>query len=69
VSRNSDVTIDYTNWRGERRVRTVTPLRFYFGLSNFHSKEGAQWIMVAYDPEKGSEREFAMQHIHAWKSA
>jgi len=57
------VTIDYTNWKGERRERTIIPINMYFGETKFHP--GFQWLLDAYDLE--SRRKcFAMKDIHSW---
>lgn len=60
------VMIDYTNWRGERRVRHVLPFDFAFVRSEYHP--GEQWIMRASDMERmdGILRDFAMAQIHSW---
>lgn len=58
------VTIDYTNYRGERAVRRVVPVRMMFGSNQWHRH--AQWLMVAVDLAKGEERIFALCDIHSW---
>ena len=58
------ITIDYTNYRGERRIRTVMPIAFYFGVNNYH--EGEQWFMEATDLERNEIRVFALNQVHAW---
>ena len=57
------VVIDYTNWRGERRRRSIIPRRLYWGSSNWHPR--AQWLLEAID-EDGSIKAFAMKDIHEW---
>ena len=59
------VTIDYTNWRGDRRMRTVRPLRIEWGSNKWHV--APQWLLVAHDHEANSERTFAMQNIHSFE--
>lgn len=60
------VTIDYTNWRGERSIRHVVPISFHFEENDFHL--GVQWLMRAEDLDKGRvTRMFAMANIHSWK--
>ena len=54
--------IDYTNWRGERRIRVIQPLSVSFGVTEHHSQP--QWLLRAIDVEKGEERDFAMLRIH-----
>ena len=58
------VTIDYTNWRGERSVRRVVPWEMRWGSNEWHKAE--QWLLRAYDIEKKDTREFAMSGIHSW---
>lgn len=58
--------IDYTNWRGERRWRVVTPLpmgALRFETNRWHGP-APQWIMYALDEEIGETRGFAMNNIH-----
>lgn len=56
------ITIDYTNYRGERGTRRVLPYEQYFGTTPFHPDP--QWLMRALDVEKNAERTFAMKDIH-----
>ena len=62
-----DVEIDYTNHRGERRKRSIRPIKLTWGLSEWH--EGSQWILLAHCFEKNAPREFAMASIHSWRQA
>ena len=64
------VRIDYTNWRGERRMRTVEPLEFRLGEVSWHP--GRQWLMDAIDLERTDDdrrRTFALSGIHSWRAA
>jgi predicted DNA-binding transcriptional regulator YafY len=61
---NQEVIIDYTNYRGERGMRTIRPMEMFFGLNDFHP--GEQWLLKAIDVEKNAERVFAMKDIHSW---
>lgn len=57
------VTIDYTNWRGERRKRVVFPVGIYFGWNEWHKTP--QWLLIALDLENNAaRREFATANIH-----
>lgn len=58
------VKIDYTNHRGERAVRTILPRAIAFDMTEWHPDQ--QWLLEAYDVEKGAGRTFAMKDIHAW---
>ena len=51
----------YTNHRGELSERTVTPQKFFFAATKWHSP--AQWIMHAHDHDKGLVRDFAMEKM------
>jgi hypothetical protein len=57
------ITFTYTNWRGETSTRTATPYRLRFGTSEWHKEPQA--LMLAYDYEKRSEREFAVRDMSA----
>ncbi len=65
---NMKVEIDYTNYRGERRLRKILPLRIIFGENPYH-KDGEQWFVTAVDLETEQIRTFAMKDIHSWKSS
>lgn len=62
------VVIDYTNYKGERRKRIVTPVRLFYvqkGQNEWH--KDAQWIMVAIDQQSNTPKDFAMKNIHSWQ--
>lgn len=59
------VEIDYTNWRGERRLRRIEPQAIGITKSEWHPKE--QWCIQAIDCEDGKQKDFAMKDIHSWK--
>lgn len=56
-----DITIGYTNYRGEYRQRRIRPLTIWFGATEWH--EGKQWFLSALDLEKGSARYFALKDV------
>lgn len=60
------VIIDYTNWRGERAVRIIEPITFYWGKNEFHPEP--QWLLEAIDYDKKERRVFAMKCIHEWRA-
>ena len=64
MSEEDYVTIDYTNHRGERRLRLIRPVSIYFGTTDWHPTK--QWLLRAIDCEKGETRDFAMSEIHSW---
>lgn len=58
------INILYTNYRGETAVRTVVPIKIWFGATDWHPE--AQWLLDAVDLEKGANRSFAVKDIKAW---
>lgn len=66
--KSREVMIDYTNWRGERRVRRITPISVAWTNTEHHPK--LQWLLLCMDWEHGGERRmFAMSGIHEWREA
>jgi len=62
---NKSVIIDYTNHRGERAMRKITPNGMVqFKKTAYHPV--MQWILTAWDHSKGTWRDFAMDRIHSW---
>lgn len=59
------VTILYTNYRGETATRRVLPSRLWFGSVQWH--QDPQWLLDAWDVEKGELRSFAVSQIHQWQ--
>lgn len=66
MNQRDDVVIDYTNWRGERRERTVKPIGIAFTSTPHHPQ--LQWIMWALDEERAVLRAFAMKNIHSFSA-
>lgn len=65
--------IDYTNWRGERRVRTISPF-FWVHTAKlpWHPKPG--WLVFARDLDEEAKnggkltpKWFALSGIHSWE--
>lgn len=58
----SYLKLDYTNYKGERRLRDVAPISLTYQRNNpYH---GDAWILEAYDIEKRRVRSFDIQCIH-----
>jgi predicted DNA-binding transcriptional regulator YafY len=64
LARSRVVTIDYTNWRGERGTRRVIPISIVFTYNEWHPEQ--QWLCIATDVAKNEKRFFAMANIHSW---
>ncbi len=60
------IEIDYTNWKGERSLRRILPLRLLWESSEWHPE--TQWFVHATDVDKNVERSFAVKSIHSWKA-
>lgn len=58
--------IDYTNWRGERRIREILPLRLWYGATEWHPIP--TYLLKAIDLEDGKTKDFTMGTIHEWVS-
>jgi len=55
--------IDYTNWREERSIRVVIPIRIEYTSNEWH--KDPCWLMFAYDEKKKEVRTFPLASIHA----
>ncbi|MBP7134628.1 WYL domain-containing protein [Patescibacteria group bacterium] len=60
------VSILYTNHRGETSTRSVVPHRIWFGQTEWHSED--QWLLDAYDLERQANRSFALKDIKTWSA-
>lgn len=59
-----EIRILYTNYRGETSVRRITPVKIWFGATDWHPE--SQWLLDAVDLEKKANRSFALKDIRAW---
>ena len=59
VQPGAPVTLTYTNWKGETAQRTIIPRRVWWGSTEWHPEP--QWLLTAFDVDKGSERDFALK--------
>jgi len=66
VEVGSVVIIRYTNYRGETANRRVIPIRIRFGSTKWHPEP--QWLLEAFDLDRGADRAFAMRDVLEWKS-
>jgi predicted DNA-binding transcriptional regulator YafY len=55
------VSFDYTNYRGEKSRRNVSPITLRFGVSDYHDEP--QFLMIAYDRDKLEFREFTLRDM------
>lgn len=61
---NHPIKVRYTNYRGEMAVRTIVPISFYFGSTEYHKEE--QWLVKLWDVERDAERIYALKEITEW---
>ena len=59
------VKINYTNYKGVTKDRTIIPISVEFKSTPWHKEE--TWILDAMDVEKNEKRGFAMKDIHKWQ--
>lgn len=62
---DGDVEVDYTNHRGERRLRRIRPLRFFYGANEWHPVPGH--MCYAMDLDGHQFRYFALSGVHSWR--
>jgi hypothetical protein len=55
------IKVTYTNWRGERAVRSIVPIEIYWGKTEYHPQE--QWLLRVFDVERNAERIYAFKEI------
>ena len=58
------VTIAYRNHRGVVEQREITPLRLYWGSTQWHPEP--QYLLHAYCHARREERAFAMRDVLQW---
>ncbi len=54
----TEMRFAYTNYRGEKSLRRVRPLRMWWGATPYHPRP--QWLLSAIDLDKAEERIFAV---------
>jgi hypothetical protein len=56
---NEKITAFYTNYKGEKNLRTLIPLEIYWGTTPYHPHP--QKLLKAYDLDKKEIRDFALK--------
>lgn len=57
----TDVTVTYTNYRGETATRKIQPSRLFWGSTEWHPEP--QWLLEAWDFGKSAVRVFALKDM------
>lgn len=65
ASEGTPLTVDYINYRGERGTRHILPGRIVYGATEYHPRH--QWLLEAFDLDKGAMRVFAMEDMQFLK--
>lgn len=59
------VIVTYINHKGEQKIYTIVPLRFYHGSTAYYPEPC--YLLTAYVIEKDAFRTFAMKHFVSWQ--
>lgn len=57
------IMLSYKNYREEISTRTITPIKPWYGSTEWHPEP--QWLLKAFDHDKGAERDFALADFGA----
>lgn len=58
------IKVEYTNYRGEKAIRTIVPGKCYFGSTEYHPHD--QWLIEVWDVERKATRVYALKDITKW---
>jgi hypothetical protein len=53
------IDVDYTNHRGETRVRRIIPISMRWGCTEHHTED--QWLLECWDVGKHARRTYALK--------
>ena len=63
VHENPKLSAFYRNHRGERSLRTITPVRVWYGTTAYHPEPGV--MLTAFDHDKQANRDFRLADFDA----
>jgi len=63
---DKQVSIIYTNYKGIISYRSIIPKKIIFSSNKWHKEQ--QWLLIAYDIEKKTDRTFAIKNILAFNT-
>jgi len=52
------IKVIYKNWRREKGIRYILPIRIFYGSTEWHPEE--QWLIEVYDLDKKAKRDYAL---------
>lgn len=61
MTKPTPLVFKYTNWQGQTAVRTVMPIKIWYGHTEYHPTD--RWLLKATDLNKNAERDFAIEDI------
>lgn len=64
VGLKNPIKVEYTNYRGEKGIRTIVPISFFFGSTEYHPED--QWLLRVWDCDRQAERIYAAKEITRW---
>lgn len=53
--------IEYTNWKGKTRIRSIIPTGISYGATKYHPEN--QWLVCAVDCEDKQIKQFALKDM------
>jgi len=62
-----EISILYTNWRGETAWRRIVPEKIWWGTTLQHAEP--QWLLTVWDVDKEECRDFALRDIERFLHA
>ena len=65
-SNKNQLVFEYVNWKGEKGIRRVIPIKLWWGSTQWHPEP--QWLLKAKDLDKNEERDFAVKDITRFNS-
>lgn len=54
-----EISMVYTNYKGETSTRRIVPGNIYWGKTKWHPED--QWLMKAFDLDKWESRDFVLK--------
>jgi len=53
------IKVIYKNWKGEKGVRHILPIRIFYGSTEWHPEK--QWLIEVYDLDRKAKRIYALK--------
>lgn len=66
IGNNPPAKIKFTNFKGHTAWRSIEPIGIWYGSVTMY--KGEQWFLYAVDLDQGTNRNFPLGRIKAWKT-